>query len=273
MLIINSKLNKGAIVAIAFFLTAPILLAQKAKLEATPFAVFDEYKQWGITLSPRLYAKAKTSVIDGNYDIDTNASFGLGLGVDYLFFPTNKFSFRAGARISFFSPENFNVFIPAEELTPWRDQPFDEHLRDLAILFSVPLEAEWKHPLSNRTFLSVRAGVELLFYETHESSTGLLVDPENSDSNEMFFILNKTSKNSIQPYLKFSPGVYFVLNPFILQTSLIYQKNLNTFHKGTFNFSNLAQSNSGTGSYTYSGDFMGLELTFLLKKKNAKSKN
>jgi hypothetical protein len=260
--------SKRAIIAIALFLiTAQFTSAQETESEQNPFAVFNEYKQWGITFSPRLYAKAKTRVVDGNYDIDTNNSFGLGLGFDYLFFPKNKFSFRAGARISFFSPESFNVYIPADELTPWRDQPIDEHLRDLAILFSVPLDAEWKYPLSNKTFLSLRAGVEIFFYETHEASTGLLVDPDISDSNEMFFILNKTSKNSIQPYLKFSPGVYFVLNPFILQTSLIYQKNLNTFHKGTFNFSNLAQSNSGTGTSNYSGDFIGLELTFFLKKK------
>lgn len=264
----NLKTFKRAILVIALIQGFSSLFSQEAELENKPFEVFNEYKQWGLTLSPRIYAKARTKIINGIYDIETNNSIGLSLGFDYTIFPTKQWSFRAGARVSFLSPENFNISLPAEELSPWRDQPFDEDLKDFEIFFSVPLEAEWKYPLAKNKFLSLRSGVEIMFYSDYEASVGLLVDPYNDDSNEMFFILNKTSKHTILPFFKFSPGVYFILNPFILQTSLVYQKNLRTIHEGTFSFSNLAITNSGTGTYDFSGDFIGLELTLFLKKKN-----
>lgn len=264
----NFKFINYFLLTLSFLFLSEKIVAQDKELENNPFEVFKEYKQWGLTLSPRVYAKARTKVINGIYDIETNNSIGLSLGFDYAIFPTKQWSFRAGARVSFLSPENFNISLPAEELAPWRDQPFDEDLKDLAIYLSVPLEAEWKYPLAKNKFLSLRSGVEIMFYTDYQASVGLLVDPYNDDSNEMFFILNKTSKHTIHPFFKFSPGVYFILNPFILQTSLVYQKNLRTIHEGTFSFSNLAITNSGTGTYDFSGDFIGLELTLFLKKKN-----
>lgn len=267
----NKKLNLWAIQGIALILWTSSLFSQEEATDTNPFEVFKEYKQWGLSLSPRLYAKAKTKVTNGIYDIDTKNSFGLGVGLDYVFYPSKRWSFRTGARINFFSPENFNVSIPSEELTPFSNQPINQDFRDFSILFSAPIEVEWKHALSNKRFFSVRTGLEFFIYETFEASSGLLVDPNNANSNEMFFILNKSSKNSIHPYFKFSPSVYFIFNPFMLQTSVVYQKNLNTLEEGVFRFSNLAETNSGSGTYEVSGDFVGLELTFFLKK-NPKNK-
>ncbi len=248
----NSKLNKRAIVAIALFLTAPILLAQKTELEATPFEVFNEFTNYGINFSPRMQFKATTNRTSGAIDFDQKNSFGYGMGLFYVLRPAHQFSYRFGVNINKINEEKYSLPKPLEN-------EFINTISTFVLAVSMPLEVEYKKPISENIFFSLRGGLDVTFIGDFSASSSV---------NNQLTVEYATSNTTIYPNLRLSPGVYFNLGKVMLQTSVVYQKMIPNFIDGTYKIENVPNQLNTEGTYKMSGDYIGLDLNFQFKKRN-----
>lgn len=267
----NNQIFIKATLAVAFIFSVSSLFSQDTELENNPFEVFKDYKRIGFNVSPRLYLKAKVNRTFGAIDYKQKNGFGGSFGLDYVIRPAHRWSFRTGAHFNKLVVNKSTFFIAENDLPV--DFSIKENLYSTSFLvFSIPAEVEYKHPLKQDLFLSLRGGLNFMFQE--EGSYGISFSAPSNENQELtFFEFEAFSKEKkINPNLKFSPGVYFIHNKFMLQTSLIYQKNVSNVLEGNYRFFNLEQSEDSGGTYKMSGDYIGLEFVLFLKKTRAKNK-
>lgn len=258
-----------ATIAVAFIFTTSSLLAQDNELENSPFEVFKDYKRLGLNLSPRLHFKAKVNREYGAKDYKQKNGFGGGFGLDYVIRPGHRWSFRTGLHL------NILLFNKSKIQVDEIDLPSNFSINEVlyntsSLIFSIPAEVEYKHPLKDNIFLSMRGGVNFMFLQ--EGSFGISYSTLGEDNLSIpFFELEALSPDrKIYPNVKLSPGVYFIYDTFMLQTSFVYQKNIPNVLEGNYQFFNLEQSEPSGGSYSISGDYIGLEFVFFLKKSRKK---
>lgn len=249
------------------------VFGQQDIIENRPFEVFKDYKKIGFYLSGRNYFKGKVSRSSGSIDfIEGNAFAGVAVGLEYLIRPEYKWSFRTGIHYNRFSYSKGEFFIP-ENFLPLAGGDLIIDIEDRLSLFSIPLEAEYKHKLANKTFLSLKGGINVLLTLQNSDYFDFDVVVESNDPEFDFIQIAayKTTKSQlIYPNLKLSPGIYFVFDTFILQTSLVYQKNILNFHKADYKFGNFDVPETTEGTYKFSGDYIGLEFVLFLKKTRTK---
>lgn len=229
-----------------------VVFAQEEKIEIkTDFEVFKEYSNFGVVLSPRLQFKSKSNTTLGNDPFVHNASFSGGVGLNYVFRPEKTWSYRLGIHYNFYDETNFNINNSSSDIT----------FKSSTYSISIPIEAEYKKQLSKNLIWTTKAGINLSFINSFDSA---------SISFDDFNLIYEPVSDLVYTNLTLSTGVYFVFKSFIIQTSLIYQKNIPDFLKGDFttvNSNNLIQNQ---GTYKTSGDFMGLELIIYPRLKKNK---
>jgi hypothetical protein len=262
------------ILSLIFFISFQSkIVGQQEIIENRPFEIFNEYKKIGFYLSGRNYFKGEVSRNSGSIDfVEGNAFTGLSLGIEYLIRSEHKWSYRTGIHYNRLAYSKGEFFIP-ENFLPWLGGDVVIDIEDRLSLFSITLEAEYKHKLNNKIFLSLRTGVNILLPFQKSEFYDFDVFVESNDPE--FDLVQITSYNTTQsqmiyPNLKLSPGLYFVFDTFILQTSLVYQKNILTFHKADYKFGNFDVPETTEGTYKFSGDYIGLDFVLFLKKTRTK---
>ena len=256
---------------VALILNTSLIYSQKDTISIVEneFKVFKDYKRLGLNLSPRLYFKAKATSEFGSIDFPQHNGFGGGFGLDYVIRPAHRWSFRTGAHLNLLLFSKFSISIDKADLPS--DFSINEKIQtNSPLIFSIPAEVEYKYFLKDKVFLSLRGGLNFMFLQ--EGSFGISYSTQTEDNlNVTFFELEATSpERKIYPNLKFSPGLYFIYDTFMLQTSLVYQKNILNVLEGNYQFFNLEQSEPSGGTYKVSGDYIGLEFVFFLKKSRKK---
>jgi len=217
--------------------------------------VFKEFTNYGVNLSPRMQFKATTNRTSGAIDFDQKNSFGYGMGLFYVLRPAHQFSYRFGVNINKINQEKFSLPKPLEN-------DFVDSFSRFILEVSVPLEVEYKTPLNEKLFFSLRGGFDVTFIGDFSASTSI---------NNQLTVEYATSNSTIYPNLRLSPGVYFNLNKVMLQTSIVYQKMVPNFTKGTYIIENVPNQPNTEGTYKMSGDYIGLDLNIQFKKSNKKN--
>lgn len=242
---------KQRVAVMATLFIGLISFAQEENIKPkNEFEVFKEYSNFGIILSPRVQFKSNSNTTLGNDPFIHNAGFTGGVGLNYIFRPEKTWSYRMGIHYNFNNETNFNLKESSNNIT----------FKSSTYSFSIPIEAEYKKQLFKNMIWTTKGGINITFINRFDSA---------STSFDDFSLIYEPVSDGVYTNLTLSSGFYFIFKPFILQTSLIYQKNIPAFLKGEFttvNSNNLIQNQ---GTYKTSGDFIGLELIIYPRfKKN-----
>jgi len=243
----NIKIFKKVIIAVVLIFTTSSIFAQDIELENNPFEIFKEYSNFGINISPRLQFKSTSNNTIGSDPFIHNSSFGLGLGVTYILRPANTWSYRIGTHYNINDESNFKLKNDSRNIS----------FKSTSSSISIPIEIEYKKLVSKNLIWTTKAGVNVTFIDGFDSAS---IDYED------FSLVYKPQSDFIYPNLLFCSGVYFVFKPFMLQTSLIFQKNIPSFIEGNYEIVDSNNSIQNKGTYKMTGDYIGLEFIVFLKK-------
>lgn len=253
------------------FLTINIALGQ-SNSSKSQFPEFASYKTWGFTFNPVLNRAPNYTRTLGNIDIKGNSIPGVNFGFNKVIQPERELSFRYGVHLNLLPLESIQFRLPDGDIPGFTN--FESNERTLGqLIISVPLEMELKKQMGSRIYFSARIGVNLTLLRegSVEGTVSAFVEDLN-EGREIFGIRGQTRKFPIYPNLKISPGFYFMTKPILYQVSIIYQKAIPNYFTGEYLFDNLEISERTEGTYSLSGDQLGIGITLFLRKSQKKLK-
>ncbi len=253
---------------IFWLLSRSIWVDAQQKIEKFP--EFKKYQSWGYHISPVLYNRAKIRPTQGSVVLNTLPMNTMGFGLTKLINPENKISFKTGIYIEVTPLYKYEFILKKEDLFG----RFNEDLQEFwnasfyRPVVTIPAFVQFKKRLDKKIVFNLETGFQFVLMQQGDFSTGLLLtDQELSETREVFGLYGVNPKTNIYPNLILSPGFYFTLDKYLIQTNFIYQKSFIAYYKGEYLFDNLTESPRSRGDYKLQGDYIGLNFNVHFLKK------
>lgn len=266
------KLNlKMSAIALIFFTNIISVIAQGSSVK-NKFPEFASYKTFGWNFSPLLYRAANFDTTIGTIQIEGKATPSITFGFTKVIHPEREFNFRYGLLFNLLPLEHYTINIGDGEVPGFTGDATTFKTYG-TFLFSIPLQIELKKQLERNLYFSMMAGVNITLLRPGSVTSSKSYYIEELDQIRQVFALQAlTRETSIYPNLILSPGLYYLTNRILIQTSIIYQKAIPNYFTGEYLQDNLEISERAEGQYSLSGDYIGLSFNFFFKKKDVKSK-
>lgn len=251
------RLIKKAAFIILLFSFSMSLQAQWNK----EFPVLGQYWKWGITAGPTLFNKAEISPQFGSQSFDNKSTVSFNAGVDYTFFADRRWSFLTGLWVS--QEPICNIDHP--------DFFWKEYVS--SVNFSIPLIAQMQMQVGKKVFLNLSAGYKAMYIAPGGFDFSVDGNPNiRDDRDEQLFSLSlETPNNHIYGSAIFGVGTALAMKPFLMKINLVYNLYFQNLVAGDYQFTDLTTNTRSTiGTYKMSGNYLGLMVSFYLKKPQKK---
>ena len=225
--------------------------------------IFDNYYKFGIIGQFNIFKEAHTSSTNNNnlsFDIFKSKVFALGLS--YNIFQYKNLNIKAELQLQWFGNNKSIVILEPENIVPF--DYIDYSNTEFDKLGYLPVSADYIFFKKGNVAFSIGTGVGLTYYWHYNisGSSGLSINDtilfEAYEINDypLFYLSNHIQTST-----------YLTTNSLMLQLSIIYKKSYTSFRQGTYKFTNLKKSPEVIGNFNQNGNFLGVALTFYLKKK------
>lgn len=194
----------------------------------------------------------------------------MGFGLTKLIKIENKISFKTGIYIEVTPLYKYKFTLQKKDLFGRFEEDY-QHFWNASFyrpVVTIPAFVQFKKQLDHKIYFNLETGFQFVLMQKGSFSTGLnLIDLESSEAREVFGLYGNNPKTNIYPNLILSPGFYFTLDKYLIQTNFIYQKSLLAYYKGEYLFDNLTESPRSRGDYKLQGDYIGLSFNVHFLKK------
>jgi hypothetical protein len=263
-LINKSRFTKVLIAILLIFVTKQQIYAQSSK---NKFPEFLEYKKMGYSIAPVTTRPAQFNPTIGDIKVTGSWTPSLSFGLNWTAHADREVSFRYGLHFNILPIYDFKYELPDGDL-PNSTNFFSNDRNWGPLYISVPLQVELKKQLGPRLYASAMGGVNIAWIPEGSVEVGASVLVEElNEVREFFELRSQTREFPLYPNLRLSLGLYFMWDKLLLQTNVVYQKSIPNYFTGEYLFDNLEISDRTEGTYSYSGDYIGLEFVFFLKKR------
>lgn len=236
--------------------------------KSSDFEVFRRYRKLSIFIGPKVYWKAKTYAEYGDYNFTNKVIPGFDFGFEYDFHPDRKWSLVTGLILTKEPIYNLQYHIFQKDLYPQFYEDFVNKTKSYSLnySFSVPILYRFKFQTSGNSFITLSAGLKLMYYNSGVTSFGLVIHNEDdSESREIFGLNLSTQDYSFYESFIFNPGFIFIKKRMLLKPSLLLVINFQNIVKGEYQFDNLLSSPPSRGKYELSGNYLALQLAVNFK--------
>ncbi len=216
------------------------------------YDIFHNYTHWGIQLEPLLFFPADYAGTPAT-GFKSQVGFGYKAGLIYNMSLSNRIGFRFGAMLGQVPAMNTYFMLSTSETGESTDYFHKEGAVYSGLNYSIPIMFEYRMFMFDRYVTNLSAGIQVertspatISEQYKQYYQGLMANPGSWDID-----------------LVVKAGWYFQFRKVLmLQTNLVYKHRFNNQYEGTYNFSNLSESNNNTDSFIQKGDYIGLSFTF-----------
>lgn len=218
------------------------------------FAILNQYQKWGITAGPTFFNKATISSQFGEQSFDNKITTSFNAGIEYAFFADRRWSFLTGLLVS--KEPVYNIDHP----------DFFGKQYTSGVNFSIPLITQMQIQVGEKVFLTLSAGYKATYIAPTTYIYGVGSNPENKEE-EIFSLSLNTPDNHIYGSALFNVGTALAMKPFLMKINVTYNIYFQNIVTGTYQFNDVAYTTpSTTGAYKLSGNYLGVMVSFYLKK-------
>ncbi len=271
-------MNNSTKTIVSLLLTIVCLssFSQESSKTNAELKVFSNFRKWGFSITPTIYAKGKTTKNYGTTNLNTKSMYSFQAGVERYFWNTKKWSANVGLKIGL-APFSNHYFHLKSEDTP---SDFSNYDGSSDVGFSqpyiiVPINIEYKKKIADKKYFNLNLGVNInVGISSRDDSVTRFISELPNDVTEIreIFAYYLLTPEGAQYSATFSTGVYFVLKKCLVKTNILYNKNFKNLWEGEYQFGNLFVSEPTRGDYTVSGDYIGLSTTIFFKKRTKNKK-
>jgi len=231
--------------------------------------LFKTHYKWGVTGQFNTFKAAEITEIPNNNSVEYAIlkDQKMAIGLNYNFYQYKNWNFRAGLQLQWFGNAEEKFIAEEETILPsdyglWSRVEHDH-------LIYLPLTAEYVFLETGSFYFALGGGLGLTYYHYYEalSDGGIAINDV-----QVFSVLYDSDENPFYGSTHLESSIFFKRKSFMLQASVIYNKSFKSYRTGHYTFMNLQQSPNVTGTIDQSGDYLGVSLTFYLKKINFKKK-
>lgn len=262
----NVKHHLFGIILISFSLLPIISSAQSLGTEK----LYGKYYKWGIVAGPLLYDRANLSNQYGSLSIENKPTVGYHVGLEYDFFPTKSLDFTTALIVATEPGFSYKFKIDSKDLLYSNDDLEVKEYNSMSFTtLSMPFMIKTSIKLSNKTFLSLLAGIKVSLRLADGWLAASVDDnPLNATgtAKKVFKIEANSAPNQFFGSFIIGPEITHAFQKFLLKTKFIYVANYHDLLKGEYVFDNLLTSPQSGGTYNLSGNYIGILFTVNLKK-------
>jgi len=257
------KLTMGFLLMVVFNSTN--LTAQNAE------NLFDSHYKWGVTgqLNTFKAAEITEKPNNGNVEFAILKDQKMAVGLSYNFYQYKSWNFKTDLQLQWFGNVR-QMFIAEEEtILPFDFSRWSRTEHDRLVYLS--LTAEYVFFKTGSFYFAFGGGLGLTYYKYYEiygDGGGLSINDV-----QVFSDLYNSDETPFYGSAHLETSIYFKRKSFMLQASVIYNKSFKSYRTGVYKFTNLEVSPGVVGTIDQSGDYLGISLTFYLKKLHFKKKN
>jgi len=227
-----------------------------------------DYYKFNLELSGGYFYGAKTSKLPSTLSYSFKNYVAPRFGLHYDFLQKGNFNFKVG----------FSALI-LRDIDEIRldeiEQAFDSDITIKTETFSgdwqfnIPITVEYIIPF-NKSKLTFNASYIIGIQDFYYAETGYGIGSDATGGETTFEGVYWRGDNGFHPGAQLGVGMYFPFKKWMLRTNLYYNVMLEKMYKGTFEFRGLRQSPDINGTYSFSGNSFGIELSIYLAKKKKK---
>lgn len=249
-----------------------VFLPQVKSQDNNEYSILKKYRKWGIVAGPVLFNRAKLEPQYGDYTFENKPMWGFNAGIDYDFYPTEKWSFITGFIVSLEPIYNIKLSFKKEDLYSNFEEGWVGTDRTYAtISFSVPLLTRLNFQIGNNTFLNFRTGLKVMYSPTGRASVSWSFSNEdNTEVREMFGLRVESPNNSFKGSFIIGSGISYATKRLLIKSNIIYVVNFQNAMEGEYLFDNMLVSQQSRGYYVLSGNYLGLMFSLNIEKKRNK---
>jgi len=254
------KITMGFLLMVVF--GSKHITAQNAK------DLFTTHFKWGVTGQFNTFKAADITETPENPNVKYAIlkSQLMAVGLSYNFYQYKNWNFRAGLQLQWFGNAQ-ELYLAKEEIViPYDYADWARINHDLLVY--VPVTAEFVFLRTGSFYFTLGGGFGLTYYAYDKITRVLSIGNTTAPTIEeqVFNVIYYNSKPPFYGSAHIEGSIFFKRKSFLLQASLIYNKSFKSYRTGTYTFMNLQVSPDVTGTIDQSGDFLGVSLTFYLKK-------
>ncbi|MDR0789902.1 MAG: hypothetical protein LBO06_03795 [Bacteroidales bacterium] len=215
----------------------------------------NKFKSWGITGEIGFYPKAELTPVCGTLDhFRTFPTKGYKVGIEYDFYPANKWSCIVGFLVKFDPMIAFSADIASMDYFTISDTIMG------GFCFNAPILLSYKQRVYKNIYLDFRAGFHFYLLEPIEGF--------GFGGTELSIGMERNKMNVLGGSFVMSIGGMFDLKYILLKAHVSYSlANMDGIHNGEYDFvDDIDPANNAGGYIKQSGNYLGLSLSFNLKK-------
>lgn len=251
---------------VGLFLTIVSICEAKGQ-KNSDFEILSKYRKLSIYIGPKIYSKAKTYALYGDYRFTNKLIPGIDFGFQYDLHPEKKWSITTGLIITKEPIYNIKYHILQQDLySQYYEELIDKAKMYSIYSFSVPILYRYCFQTSNKSFITLSSGIKLMYYPTGSATFGLQISNEDmTEIREIFGLKLKTQNYSIYESFVLNPGFIFVKDKFLFKPSIMLVLNLQNIIEGEYQYGNLLSSPPARGEYELSGNYLAIHLAINFK--------
>ena len=248
---------------IIFYL--PLVAQENNESIIDEYDVFYDYTHWGFSVMPVLYKGPQFSENSATKIKIVNNVPTIQFAFRYHFNHAKALSFNTGLIFTWTPTTKYTFNLREDDVLNKEDNFFKSDVYSDSY-FLIPLNFEYKLRVGKNLYLNVNGGV------TGAMRGGFFAKDEykiSVDFQEEIFQIFKFDYRSNDFYFnaQVSTGLYIVFDKFMLRTNLLYNKSFNNIMTGEYAFRGLRTSLAEKGTFSFSGNYVGLSSTIYFKRR------
>ena len=229
---------------------------------------FRRYGKWAVTLKPLLYQKARINRDYGTKTLKSKSLYSANIGLEYIFTPTNTFSLRTGLNVGFEPGYHISYYMADMDIYPQYKGRHSTFYGYTIESLSVPIMIEYKRRVGRNVFFNFSPGLRIMYYPPGGTVFSVTYHSKDRKNTRTVFDMSLLSPDVDFHYsVALSSGLYFLFEKLLLKVNLVYNNKFRYQLRGRYRFANMFVTPPSGGSYELSGDYIGLDLSFRLKKQ------
>lgn len=262
-------------IALLSILLSNAFLKKAFSQEQSVYYELSKYSKWSIIAGPVIYNKAKITPQYGDLSFENKSMWGFNAGVIYDFYPDRKWSFQTGLLVAKEPICSVEYEIDKNDLYPsYTESLIGEAKMYSQYTFSSPLIINLHFKTGRKTFANLSTGLKIMYFPSGGAEYTLAISDEQlSDYREIFGLKLESPENSFQGSFVIGTGFSYALEKVLLKANLLYVINFHNTITGEYQFANLFTSGDTRGYYYLSGNYLGLQFSVSLIKRQREMTN
>ncbi len=249
---------------IPIFVFSNCIFAQKKE----SYIELNNYSKWAITIGTVIYEKATLEQKSGQYTFNNFPTLSYNIGIEYDFFPTQKWSFISGIIVALEPAFNIECSFKSEDIFPqFKDGSLIRDKEYSINSFSIPLLSRLNIKAGEKLLFNILLGLKIKYLPEGYVGFGISFSNEdNTQIRQVFGLRAYSQQNSIQGSFIIGPGISYIFNKMYIKMNIQYSLNFQNLIEGEYLFDNLFVSERSYGAYKLSGNYIGLLFTINWRK-------